>query len=510
MKKTNLILLAILASISVVAQLPGSLDESYAENGIATINWPGKITYLSQTGIQSNDQVIVAGRYTFTTFGTSNSIVARLNTEGGLDSFGNHSNYYQMDYADSEMITACDVLPDDGIIAAGYYSSENYAFVFKLDSEGVLDEEFGDEGSFTITSEEHAILDIATYPTAEGYNILLCGFQEAFIPEMRMLNQDGEVVSSFGVDGIYHFPGSSGIYRHMAIDTNAGYIYACGYDISSGSMFISAHNIFNGTLLPTFGTGGYVLIDPFGDATEFAIRRIILEPDGNTISIFGDYEHMDGDSDLFAFRLKTSDGSYDNAFGLNGWSTLRIPASTERLYAAARQSNGQFYIGGYVKNENRDYLLGRISNDGFLDNGFGVNGFSVVDEGLNECITMISLSADESRVFCSGNTEDIDYEDMQVLCFFTDFNNGVGVPSVKEKNRELVLFPNPVHNILNIEYTGVGGPELEMLNLDGRILLTTQLVQGSSQINVSDIIPGLYILRIKSKIQISNYKFIKQ
>lgn len=67
----------------------------------------------------------------------------------------------------------------------------------------------------------------------------------------------------------------------------------------------------------------------------------------------------------------------------------------------------------------------------------------------------------------------------------------------------LNIYPNPVHNILNIEgeYT-----LLEMFNTAGKLVMTTS---GETQINVSLLPSGIYIIKAYNETNVSTYKIAK-
>lgn len=67
---------------------------------------------------------------------------------------------------------------------------------------------------------------------------------------------------------------------------------------------------------------------------------------------------------------------------------------------------------------------------------------------------------------------------------------------VIKKNGENHLYPNPVHNILNIMYTG-GSATLVLTDVVGRTVLNTEIKEGENKLNVQDLPIGIYLYRVQ-------------
>ena len=96
---------------------------------------------------------------------------------------------------------------------------------------------------------------------------------------------------------------------------------------------------------------------------------------------------------------------------------------------------------------------------------------------------------------------------------FTDLTTGIHLPEHQNEAGKLQVFPNPVNNMLNIQYTM---PEkqlvaLELLSIEGKVVYKQVLTNNTyqRQINVSALPKGLYLCRIIGKKTIDTIKFIK-
>ena len=90
-------------------------------------------------------------------------------------------------------------------------------------------------------------------------------------------------------------------------------------------------------------------------------------------------------------------------------------------------------------------------------------------------------------------------QDIVLAAFFTG-------TSVDENGFEIItLYPNPANDIIHID--GLEGEhEVQIYNALGMLVMTTTL-QGDSEINISDLPAGYYLIRIDSRHAV---KFIKE
>jgi hypothetical protein len=76
-------------------------------------------------------------------------------------------------------------------------------------------------------------------------------------------------------------------------------------------------------------------------------------------------------------------------------------------------------------------------------------------------------------------------------------------------NGNKVIYPNPVINTLNFSYNPQGIERLEVVDCTGRTMVLSTAVNKNS-IDVSDLMPGIYTLRVNYKGAINSHRFIKK
>lgn len=80
---------------------------------------------------------------------------------------------------------------------------------------------------------------------------------------------------------------------------------------------------------------------------------------------------------------------------------------------------------------------------------------------------------------------------------------------IVDRNMLLKIYPNPTNSTVNIE-TGIQGQySMELLNLNGQLLMKTVLTVRSHQLDLSSYQKGIYFIAIRSKDFVSTRKIIK-
>lgn len=129
----------------------GVLDTTFNDSGYRVLTVPGVNVQGGYGALQSDGKIVFVGN-TVAVDGETDMLVARLNSNGTLDtSFGGGSGYVRVDIdgsasQTSESSDAVIVQPDGKIIAVGQVLSAHITFVARLNSNGTLDSTFGAGG----------------------------------------------------------------------------------------------------------------------------------------------------------------------------------------------------------------------------------------------------------------------------------------------------------------------------------------------------------------------------
>lgn len=93
----------------------------------------------------------------------------------------------------------------------------------------------------------------------------------------------------------------------------------------------------------------------------------------------------------------------------------------------------------------------------------------------------------------------------------TNYDSSLGIESFDESNLNLVIYPNPAQDFIAIQSNMV--PEnlkLELINELGQVILTNQILQGStlSIMEIHTLYDGIYFLRVSKQNNSKTYKII--
>jgi len=297
----------------------GTLDTTFALDGKFLIEIGGRGSTCKSVGIQSNGNIILGGETALHPTNFSAMGLVRLNTNGVLDTqFGyNDGKSFTPTFGyNNEYGLTLKILPDDKILQGGYglTAPESYAsfLLARHNANGLLDASFGNGGWTSVD-----------------------------------------------------FSGTS-ILSSLAIQTD-GKIVASGYgSLNTRECLSLARFNSNGTLDTSFGTNGKVQRD-FGDNSY-----------GNSVALDASGRIVVGGSvgQTFLLTRYNSDGTVDNTFGTNGFTTVSSLGSNSVGNSVLILSSGKILLGGKTRqeNNNENFALLCFNTNGTLDTTFGTGG----------------------------------------------------------------------------------------------------------------------------------------
>jgi len=516
MKELMSVILGMLIISGLVAQNPGDLDMEFGENGVSTQYLPGK-AQIYTLSVLDDGKIIGAGNQTTAT--DDRLLLSYLfNTDGTLAPFaGGDWLGFQLGY-NYEITNSSYVLPDGRILLGGiYYDSfpDTYFFVLCLYPDGTLDTSFGEDGLVIQPGLMFRLNGISVYYGLSGeFDIFLCGYstEPGYNPTILKLDQNGQMVNTFGTDGIFSLSEINGSFSDIYAYSfsGSGYLLLGGYYSDVTHVFISKHDPWTGELVTSFGTEGITELAPAAgeepDLSSIVFHSTLSE---NTITAFGDYIHPEGDVDVFAVRLNASDGTLDPNFGVNGWSSLRAAGSNENLFSAILQTtDGKYYFGGRSNvNDIADFMIGRISNNGFLDPAFGDNGITLTHIDNSDYLWSLALSPNEDRLYGGGNSMTSTTEHPSVACYYTGV--GVGISNANSYQQKINIYPNPASNHITLKTELYDNYLIEIFSPDGRLIMQESQENNSFQINIDHLKKGMYFLKISGSNISQTRKIIK-
>jgi uncharacterized delta-60 repeat protein len=270
--------------------------------------------------------------------------------------------------------------PDGKLIAAGYAAVDSGDFaVLRFYSDGRFDDTFGQQGvvstGFTPGVEAGAraiVLQPDGKIVVAGYSGTGNGADFA----LARYNPDGSLDPTFGSGGKVStsIGGQDGAYA--IILQPDGKIVVGGTNAYAFGAFTLVRYTPTGALDPTFGTGGIVTTDVIGNQQD-AVYGLALQPDGKIVAAgkAGFY---------FGLARYNPNGSLDPTFEGDGMVTTLFPEGDAWANAVTLQPDGKIVAAGAVHpSSSDDFALARYNPDGSLDPTFDGDGRVVNEFSLN-------------------------------------------------------------------------------------------------------------------------------
>jgi uncharacterized delta-60 repeat protein len=226
------------------------------------------------------------------------------------------------------------------------------------------------DGSFNTTGKIDAAFETAnSICTDKDQKILVLGHEKTGSKDniyVTRYNEDGSVDNSFGVNGTF------------VNDLNDDYEHARHiHALSNGKYLISGQNSVgpyfrsyigrlknNGTVDSTFGTNGFLIIDPgvSCDAWRFELAA------SGSIYMSG-YTTVSGMLKGIVWKVKQN-GSIDNSFGDNGQKIINTNNNDERFFGMDLHGSTLALVGTSVSSGQSEGLVVLMDTFGTLKNNF--------------------------------------------------------------------------------------------------------------------------------------------
>jgi uncharacterized delta-60 repeat protein len=502
-------------SFTGFTQVPGTLDSTFALNGILTIELNDGFENINDMLLLEDDKILALG-FTEQDNGNWETVVFRLHPDGALDNtFGENGYSIFSVSGDLDFPQALALQEDGKIIVAGgglVSSSDIQIYAARLNADGSLDASFGENGIQLIDAidgGEDLAYSVAIQPDGK---IILAGQNqvEGFIfqdPIVLRLNSDGSLDESFGADGtgIVTIDGDDdyvAIRDLLLLDD--GTMMATGYSANTKSDILTMKLLANGDLDPSYSDDGLAFFDlNNGSDDSYSILR---HPLNGRILIGGRIGDGNNKTNFLVFSVNT-DGTIDSTFGTNGlciFNGLAQDAVTDMTV----QLNGKIVVAGTAGGGglgDNDWAVGRINEDGTVDSAFGEsNGLTITEAGSFFSSAWAVGILSDGNILAAGVAANFNNDWCFIRYHGDDVATGISNHSPLAAN-SLSAYPNPSNGIFRLlldHQSGVNETvSIEIINslgqvvyhraafapngkLDEQIELNAALVSGVMRVNV--------------------------
>ena len=492
---------------------PGTLDSTFGTGGkvITSINTGADKAYA--VALQTNGSILVAGMTTSAVTGRDFACL-RYNSNGTLDTtFGvNGIVTTDIQLGSDDVVYSIAIQSNGSIILAGYSDdgSNKNAAMIRLTSNGTLDTTFGTSGKVLtdfITSRADEIKTVKIH--ALTGNIIVGGTSSLTTTNSQGViaryTSSGILDTTFNTTGKVLLPNTfgAGTYYHiiedLAVKTN-GKISAVGWVNQQGLQWSANHYgcrvNSNGTLDTTFSTDGAITANGGfnGDDKSFSL---VLNSDDSILFAGGGYlSTLEYD---YFLGLYDSVGTSAVGKALFDYGSLIKDIS----YGMGIDSTGKIVMAGsnVTSTTSSTFGIGRVNANYTIDSTFGTAGKVTTTFGTNtanEAFDM-TIQADD-KIIAVGYTGN----DFAIARY-----NGTTLSNNEfESNNRIALYPNPVKSQLNINLLDnlSDKNEYKILDINGRVVMSGNLLNGLNQINVENLSKGIYIFNAGN----INKKIIKE
>jgi uncharacterized delta-60 repeat protein len=432
--------------------MTGTLDPDFRtrRTGKVTTDFNGQNDLIKSIKIDANGKIVVGG-YKTNLNNTRDFALARYSSDGSLDkSFGSGGTVTTDFVGKNDEINSIGIDLNGKIVVGGYatnsYNTTDFVLA-RYTSSGSVDTTFGTQtGSGTRTGKvitdfnggddsiNSIIIDPVYGNIIVGGNSL--GGTKGDDFALAVYSPFGDLYTSFGSGGtvITDFNGGNDLIKSIVMDTT-GRIVVGGN--GSGNDFALARYTISGTVDTTFGSGGTVITDFYGETDS--INSIAIDANGNIV-VGGYAAFPDNTTNIFdnprdfALARYTSGGNLDTTFGSEGKVTTDFNGKIDLINSIAIDGSNNIVVGGYKMNADNttDFALARYTSGGILDTTFGSEGKVITDfNGKTDLINSIVIDANGKIVVGGAKTNSDDTSDF-ALARYT--SNGILDTTFGEKN----------------------------------------------------------------------------
>ncbi|MFC5662086.1 calcium-binding protein [Kitasatospora misakiensis] len=320
----------------------GSLDSGFGTGGKVTTDFNGGSDAAHGLALQSDGKIVAVGRSEVPEGGVGWFSVARYNTDGSLDTGFGTGGRTVVDFGTGGADDAFGVaVQGDGKIVAAGLTGGDFALA-RLNTDGTLDSGFDNDGRATTDFDGGADAARAVAVQGDGkivaagytgsgagnYDFALARYTSTGAPDTGF-SSDGKVATTFG--GVE--------FAHALALQPDGKIVAAGY---TGNDFALARYNSAGNLDGGFDTDGKVTTDFGGGEVAYGVAV----QSGGAIVVVGSTSTGSGGSD-FALARYTSTGALDTGFSGDGRATTDFGGGFDQALGTAVQPDGRILAAGY-------------------------------------------------------------------------------------------------------------------------------------------------------------------
>lgn len=486
MKPVRLLLFLGFLPIFLSAQIPGTLDLSFGDNGLALTQSQDTSKYqLWHQGlcVDTDRNIVQVGIHHLLSGSNRNSMVLwKHDAAGKRDTSFGESGFAWVKLPSKYAAFGTEVvtMPDQKILAFGNFTdhatlSVTGLVLARFFPDGRPDTSFGTAGRILHQLEgDYGSLFLSDIKLQSDDKILITGRS----PDRHLLLMryypDGRPDSTFNGNGIAVVPplgGSYGTYGNaLAIQPDGKIVVAGGY--YAHALIVRYHP--DGTLDTTFGGGdGMIYFDFEAEGYFIESEDLFIRPDGKIV-VAGTltFDTNDFPSDITLFRLNTS-GELDIDFGNAGFVYFDVGLKDHSPLIIGLNDGNMLITGSVVQQKSanqfhNDPFVFRMDGEGVHDLIFGTGGYFTQDVADNDVTYNMALQSGD-KLLLGGRCG---YSGQSFLLRL-NLGQSTGTPIHADENPiQFTVQPNPVSDrfMITAQLPGAGPVSIHLFDQAGRQL----------------------------------------
>ena len=404
---------------AVVRYLPdGSRDPGFGSAGIVRTHVYGE-DFGTAVLQQSDGRIVVAG-YGYITGVGYNVCLVRYLADGTLDpSFGSGGKVISDLGASNERVKAMLQQPDGKLVVAGNASGD--ILLARYNDDGSLDPSFGVGGKVNTPVGASGDGANALIRQADG-KLVAAGHTQLSVAgaglgfALARYDADGTLDPSFGTGGTVTTRLGVDDEIYSLLQQPDGKLVAAGqaaavYAPPQYNFGVARYNA-NGSLDTSFGIGGKVTTSI--ENPDSIARGVIQQPDGKLVA--GGSTH--GGYDKVALARYQTNGGLDASFGSGGKVATAVSIANAQGQAILTQADGNLIVAGSTSQPfYAEFALVRYRPDGSLDSGFGAAGSAIVSIGPYSDVANAVIEQSDGKLVAAGQRYNGSNNDFAVARF---------------------------------------------------------------------------------------------
>ncbi|MEZ5302419.1 MAG: hypothetical protein R3F11_17560 [Verrucomicrobiales bacterium] len=388
---------ALLAGVPLGDAAPGELDLGFGGGtGVVVTDFSGGNDTGLAIAVQPDGKILMVGD---TTSGSGDFAIARYLPDGDPDTaFGaGGTGRRVVDIGLFDAAVAVQPLVGGKILVGGaglvQPRGDRDFVVARLLADGTLDAAFGVDGLAITDVDNEGFNETVNAMAVQPDGKIILGGDAADGFTLVRYHASGAVDTGFGESGVVRtLIGSkgSGVVHSLSLQAD-GRILASGDTlIGNVQTFAVTRYLADGSLDPTFGTGGIL-------TAEFAARArsVVAQPDG-AIFLAGSTS-----GNFFVFRLLPN-GAPDPAFGTGGASVVDF-LGLDTCTSVLVDPGGKIILSGTSLRSNRNSIaVARLTPAGALDPTFANVGALVTPVGSTDAVGNAAALQSDGKLLIAG------------------------------------------------------------------------------------------------------------